>query len=407
VPSVSVDHARLRRWRLALLAAYVLGGLLSATWGPRLPALTSDLHVSTAAVGAVLATATAGLLVGLLAAAPVARRLGIRRTVAAALVVNALGMAVAGLGVAAGSATTVVIALLVVGFGSGVLDVAVNVDGAAVEERTGRSFLPLLHALWLVGAAIGAGIGAACAALGIAIAGQAVGEAVLIVAVGLVIVAWVPGGRRGEPEEAAEDQPIAARFRQWLHGWTDRRLLLIGLLIFAVEVVEGSARTWLPLAVQRGYEQPAATAALFVTGFSISTAVLRAFGGPIVDRFGRVAVVRVTTAIGLAGVLLFLFGGSLWTAMAGALLWSVGNCLAGPLGMSAAAEGGGDAAARVGVVSSIGFFAGLAAPPLIGLIVQGVGPIAAFWPLVPLLVVAFVIAPALRRRAMAPAEARR
>lgn len=398
MPPVSTDPRSLRRWRLALLAAYVLGGIISATWGPRLPDLTGDLHVTVAGIGVMLAAATAGLLVGLLAAAPASARLGIRRTIAVSLAGNAVFMAVAGLGVLVGSVPVVAVAMLVVGFGAGVVDVAVNVDGAAIEERTGRSFLPLLHALWLVGAAMGAGIGAACAALRISTGTQIVGEAVLIALVGAVVVAWVPSGRRGDVEEALDGLPVPVRFRHWLRGWTDRRLLLIGLLIFAVELVEGSARTWLPLAAQRGYDQPAATAALFVTGFSIGTAVFRAFGGRIVDRFGRTTVVRVTAAIGVVGVLLFLLGGNVWIAMAGTLLWSIGNCLAGPLGMSAAAEGGGDAAARVGVVSSIGFFAGLAGPPLMGLLVQGVGPVAVFWPLVPLLVVAFVIAPVLRRR---------
>jgi MFS family permease len=403
VPPVIADP-RLRRWRLALLAAYVLGGVIAATWGPRLVDLTHDLRVGTAGIGLVLAVSTAGLLVGLLAASPAARVLGIRRTIAVSLAANAVCLVIAGLGIAAGSVVVVVAALLVLGFGSGVLDVVVNVDGAAIEQRAGRSFLPLLHALWLAGAAIGAGIGAACAALHIATAAQVLGQAVLVAVVGAVIVAWVPGGRRAEIEAEPQRLPLAVRLRDWLRGWTDGRLLLIGLLIFSVEVVEGSARTWLPLAVQRGYDQPAATAALFVTGFSIGTGVARAFGGRIVDRFGRTAVVRVTTAIGLVGVLLFLLSGNVWVAIAGTLLWSIGNCLAGPLGMSAAAEGGGDAAARVGVVSSIGFFANLAAPPLMGLIVQGVGPVAVFWPLVPLLVVAFLIAPVLRRRSV-PAEA--
>ena len=398
MPSASPDPRPLRRWRIALLAAYVLGGSIAATWGPRLVDLTRDLRLDVAGIGAVLAVSTAGLLIGLLAASPATRVLGIRRTIAVALAGNTVFLVLAAVGIAAGSVAVVVGALLVLGFGSGILDVVVNVDGAAIEQRTGRSFLPLLHALWLGGAALGAGIGAACAALHITTAAQVLGQAVLVAVVGAVIVAWVPGGRRAEIEAEATRLPLAVRFRDWRRGWTDGRLLLIGLLIFAVEVAEGSARTWLPLAAQRGYDQPAATAALFVTGFSIGTGVARAFGGRVVDRFGRVAVVRVTTAVGVVGVLLFLVGGTVGTAIVGTLLWSIGNCLAGPLGMSAAAEGGGDAAARVGVVSTIGFFANLAAPPLMGLLVQAVGPVAVFWPLVPLFAAAFLIAPVLRRR---------
>jgi MFS family permease len=372
--------------------------MLAATWGPRLPALARDLHVDTAQIGAILAASTVGLLVGLMASSAVARLLGIRRAIGTALGVVAVCMGLVATGAALGSPLAVVAGLLTLGIATGVLDVVVNVDGSTIEQRTGRSFLPLLHALWLVGAAAGAGIGAGCAALGLAPAVQFAGEAVLVAVAGIGIVWAIPGGDRGDAEAAVEGTPLRARFRGWLRGWTDRRLLLLGLLIFGVELAEGSARTWLPSAVERGYDQPAWAAALFVTLFSIGTAGFRAFGGPVVDRFGRIPVVRITIAIGIVGLVLFIVGGNVWLVLIGTILWSIGNCLAGPLGMSAAAEGGPGAAARVGVVSSIGFFAGLAGPPLVGFLAQQIGLVPSFWLLVAFLVVAFATTPALAHR---------
>lgn len=393
-----VDRSQLSRWRAATLVAYLIGGVLAATWGPRLPDLTRDLHVTTAGIGAILATSTVGLLVGLIAASPVARILGIRRTVAISLAVIVGCTLIVAAGIALASVPLTIVGLVVLGLATGILDVVVNVDGSAIEQLAGRSFLPLLHAMWLLGAALGAGIGAGCAALGIGPAAQYAGLAVLV-AVAAVFIVWsIPGGSRGQVEDAVERASLGVRFGQWLRGWTDRRLILIGLLIFGVELAEGSARTWMPLAVERGYHQSDAVAALFVTGFSLATAGFRAFGGPVVDRFGQVVVVRVTIAIGVVGVIMFILGGSIWVVLVGTLLWAIGNCLAGPLGMSAAAEGGGDAAARVGVVSTIGFFAGLAGPPLIGFLAQGLGLIPSFWVLVVLLLAALAVAPVLRRR---------
>ena len=393
-----VDRLHLPRWRAATLTAYLIGGVLAATWGPRLPDLTRQLHVSTAGIGAILATSTIGLLIGLIAASPVSRMLGIRTTVAVSLAVIVACTAIVATGIAVASVPITTGGLLLLGVASGILDVVINVDGSAIEQLGGRSFLPLLHAMWLLGAALGAGISAGCAALGIGPATQYAGLAGLVALAGVFIVVAIPGGRRGDVEEAVDGAPLGVKFRHWLRGWTDRRLILIGLLIFGVELAEGSARTWMPLAVEQGYHQSDAVAALFVTGFSLATAGFRAFGGPVVDRFGRVIVVRVTIAIGVVGVVLFILGGSIWVVLVGTLLWAIGNCLAGPLGMSAAAEGGGDAAARVGVVSTIGFFAGLAGPPLIGFLAQQLGLIPSFWILVVLLIAAFGVAPVLRRR---------
>ena len=53
-------------------------------------------------------------------------------------------------------------------------------------------------------------------------------------------------------------------------------------------------------------------------------------------------------------------------SFAGTLLWGVGISLGFPVGMSAAADDPARAAPRVSVVSSIGYCAFLAGPPLIG-----------------------------------------
>jgi cyanate permease len=96
-------------------------------------------------------------------------------------------------------------------------------------------------------------------------------------------------------------------------------------------------------------------------------------GGAALERFGRVVVVRTTAVIALAGLLLMLLGGSVPVALAGALLWGVGASLGFPVGMSAAADDPARAAARVSVVSSIGYTAFIAGPPLIGLLGEHAG----------------------------------
>jgi MFS family permease len=383
------------------LIAYTIGGVLASTWGPRLPDLTRELHVTTSEIGVVLAAANVGLLVGLIGASPAARILGARRAIGASLAVITVSLTGAAAAIASGSAPLFVGALILVGLATGVLDVLVNAEGSRIEHRARRAFLPLLHALWLGGAALGAALGALCAALGVTAAAQAGMLA------GLVLLAAVPIVR-GLPRDRADGEiagaAVRVEFRDRIREWGDPRLLALGILILGVELAEGSARTWMPLAVERDLHQPDSVAALFVTVFSVTTAGFRAVGGPVVDRLGRVLVARITIGIGAIGVVLFILGGDGIAVVIGTLLWAIGNCVAGPLAMSAAAEGSRDAAARIGVVSTIGFAAGLAGPPVIGLLAQQTGIVSSFWMLVIAFGIAFAVSGALRPRAV-PAAA--
>ena len=103
----------------------------------------------------------------------------------------------------------------------------------------------------------------------------------------------------------------------------------------------------------------------------------RWFGPALLDRYGRVPMMRVLGVAALVGLVLVVFGGSLPVAMAGAALWGLGAALGFPVGMSAAADDPRHAAGRVSVVSSIGYLAFLAGPPLIGFLGHEVGTLRA------------------------------
>src|SRR4029077_6929075 len=115
-------------------------------------------------------------------------------------------------------------------------------------------------------------------------------------------------------------------------------------------------------------------------------------------RLGRVRTIRVTTALGVVGVVLFILAGNRWVVLLGVVLWAVGVSMGFPLGMSAAAESGPDPAARVSVVPSIGYLANLAGPPVIGVLAQSAGLLNSLWLIVALFLAAFAAASSLRPR---------
>ncbi len=394
MPDVLVTNERqLARWRWTITTGFGLGGITVSAWGPRLPAIKASLGIDTGTIGLLLSGVTVGAILGLLAAAPLLHRLGSRRAVAGALLVIVASMTVMGLGLIAGSVPLLAVAFVVVGAGVGLLDVLLNVNGAAVERAAGRTLMPMMHAAWSIGVAAGAGIGAACAALGISPAVQMISEAVVVAAIALGIASGIPERIHEEAVAAARPrQDRAALLRHWLRGWLDPRLLLIGVVMLGVELGEGSAGNWLTLAVRNNRGQTAAVAALFFAAFAIVEATTRIFGGPLVDRLGRVRTIQITTALGVIGVVLFIEGPDKWVVLAGVILWSIGVSMGFPLGTSAAAASGPDPAARVSVVSSIGYFANLAGPPAIGLLAQHVGLLGSLWIIAALFIAAFACA---------------
>lgn len=394
--AVVVGARALARWRWAVTAAFGFGGITVATWGPRLPAIKSEIGAGTATIGLLLAGVTVGAIGGLSASTPLLHRLGSRRALGTALVVVAVAMAVMGLALALRSVALLAGAFVAVGAGIGAMDMLINVEGSAIERAAGRTLMPRMHGAWSVGAAVGSGIGAACAAFGVTPAEQLAGEAVLVGAFAATIGPAIPSGARGEAHGSSLSR--ADKLRHWLRGWADVRLLLIGLVMLGAELGEGSANSWLTLAVHNDHGQTAAVAALFFTAFAAAEATTRILGGLIVDRLGRVMAIRCTTALGMAGLVMFVVGSQIWVVLAGAVLWAVGVSMGFPLGMSAAAESGPDPVARVSVVGSIGYLANLGGPPAIGLLAEGAGLLNALWLVVALFAAAFCVAGALGGR---------
>jgi len=388
----------LRRWRNSVVVLFALGGITVSAWGPRLPSVRADLHLGDGVIGLVLAGVTVGSIAGLSASSALLSWLGVRRVIASVVILSAVGLATVGIAAGGfGSVGFTIVGFVCVGFGIGCLDVMINVEGSAVERESRKTLMPLMHAGWSVGAVVGSGIGAAASALDIAFEWQFIGEAVALVVAALIAVRFIPA--IFEQDEPLERDPVRARIRGWLRGWTDWRLLLIGVVMLGVELGEGTANSWLTLAVRDDHHQTDTVAALFFTAFAVGESATRILGGPLVDRVGRVNAVRFTTAIGVVGLVLFILGGPAWLALVGVLLWSVGVSMGFPLGMSAAADSGPNPAARVSVVASIGYLANLGGPPVIGFLAQSFGLLGAFWLVAILLAVGFATAGVLKPRA--------
>jgi fucose permease len=188
-----------------------------------------------------------------------------------------------------------------------------------------------------------------------------------------------------------------------LAAWREPRTLLVGLFVLAFAFAEGAANDWISVALIDDHGTSAEVGTLGFAVFLIAMTAARWAGPPLLDRYGRVPVVRLLAVLSVTGLLLFVFGNPV-IAFVGALLWGAGASLGFPVGMSAAADDPARAASRVSVVASLGYCAFLGGPPLIGILGQHVTVLRALLAVAVLLAIATAVAGSLRPPAAALEE---
>lgn len=360
------DRRQLEHARRAVAVVFAVNGLAFASWVSRVPAARDALDLSPARLGLLLLCLSGGSVAALPLSGPVVSRIGTSAAVRAAGTLVSLGLGVLAAGLASSSTLVAGAGLLVTGLGVSTWDVAMNVEGADVERALGRTLMPRLHAGFSIGTVAGALVGAGASAAGLSFPVQLLATGVLVLPSLLVATRWFV------PHVALADQtgPPGPGARQ---AWAEPRTLVIGLVVLAFAFTEGTANDWLSLAVVDGYGASQTVGAVSFAVFVAAMTAMRVVGGALLDRYGRPVVLRATGALSLAGLLLVVLSGSLPVALVGAALWGLGAALGFPVGMSAASDDPVGAAVRVSVVSSIGYTAFLAGPPLIGFLADEVG----------------------------------
>jgi predicted MFS family arabinose efflux permease len=339
-------------------AAFIGSGYAFANWAARIPQVRDRLGLDPSGLGLLLLSIAAGSLIALPLSGRIVHRFGARRTVGAMAVLLAIGLETVAIGYL-GGVLPVALGLFVLGFANGAWDVAMNVQGAQVERELGRSIVPRFHAGWSVGTVAGALVGAAMVAIGVPVTVH-----LSVVALGVSVM--VPRAVRGFLPDHFEPGADARPARRSLSAWAEPRTLLIGLFVLAFAFAEGTANDWISIAVIDGYDAPATVGSLAFATFLAAMTTGRWYGPALLDRYGRVRVLRAAAVLAVAGLALFVFGGAVPVALVGAVLWGAGTSLGFPVGMSAGADDPRRAAARVSVIASIGYCAFLGGPPLIG-----------------------------------------
>ena len=350
-----------RRARLAVAAMFAANGFVSGAWAPQIPLLLPrhgigefalGLLILGLGIGAVGAMVFAGRLLALHGTVPVLRAFAVA-TMALALPLVVL----------APTLWLVAPAMMLFGALLGCMDVSMNANAVEVERRLGRAIMSSSHGFWSLGGFLGGTAGSWLVARVGAEAQVAVVAGVSL-AVVLLALPWL----RGEPPHPAVR---AGKTRLVPREWG---IWLLGAMALFSMVPEGAVLDWAALYLKDELQASTLASGLGFAFFSGAMAVMRFAGDAVRNRFGAVRVLRVSGALGAAGLLAGALAPSAPFAIAGFALAGFGVANMVPILFSAAGNWPGHSAgAALSAVTMVGYAGILVAPASIGWLAEHLG----------------------------------
>jgi MFS family permease len=277
-----VDHVidtEQRRPLLAVMTAFAAHAFEVGALGPWIPAIRDRAGVGVSGLGVAFGAMALGLLTGTRIGARLARTVGPRRTVRAA--VPALGVGFAALPIVETPAGLVA-AFAYIGVVNGLLDVAMNEAAVVVEARAGRRLMSRIHAAWSISTLVGAAVASVAIAVDVPFAGFAI-------VVGIALALATASVLRAVPADAAAHLPGEGGEPR-----VDPRALVVALCAIGAAsfFVEGGALEWSAVYLRDDTDAAAAVAGLGVVAFTAGMAASRVAGDRLATRFRASSVVR-------------------------------------------------------------------------------------------------------------------
>lgn len=288
------------RARMGISLLFFVNGATFTNLVPRLPQIKDTFGLADGVYGLTVALGPLGALLAAMFAVLLIRRFGARRvavfgSILICLVIAALGFAP--------KIWLVWLFMMLAGAADSVTDAAQNVHGVHVEDYYQKSIMNSLHALWSLGAALGAATGAAAAGFGVPIGWHLSASGLVLAALAITAgkLADVPPkiserDLAGQPTSEKPETKNTADQAVWVS------LILLSVLAISGVIVEDFGSSWSVLYLNREAGASIGTAGLGYTVIIGAQFIGRIIGDPLTDRFGRVTMVR------LGGVMIALGG---------------------------------------------------------------------------------------------------
>ena len=345
----------------AFRIVFILIGMSYGVFVSRLPAVKIQAALDDAQVGFILLAVSCGAVTAFMCISALLKRLQTRQIITAfQWALPAVMLTVGFLDFFWG----LVVAAALMGFMIGAYDVTMNAQAILLEKHTKRRYLSSMHACYSVGGFLGAGFGAACAALTM----NAWQTFAAFLVVGYALVLWA--GKGLLPDEAPEPKGDNAD-GQKSSGSVPFFTFVCGFFALCAYIVEGTVGEWggIYLVTAKGADE--ATAGLTYGLFSVTVAAFRLYGDKLRQRHSDFTIFGLGSLVAVIGMTTVLMSTHPWVSLFGYVLLGIGLFPTVPIALSrAAAQEGVTAAKASAVVSFMGYTGLLVVPPVLGSIAK-------------------------------------
>ena len=349
---------KIRTPRYAVSIIFAVNGALFGTWASRIPAIANIHELSPALLGFLIFLAGASAVIAFSIFGKAADRYGAayvsKRATILLIPISIIFITYAN------SFLALTIAVIYFGGIHGGVDVAMNAWAAEVERKNERPLMSSFHAMWSLGAGIGAGLGALLAFNQIGVQGHFTIVSILIFLITLSIYS-VPF--KSETKEKDKKAPFISI--------PQGSLLTVAFITFFASLGEGAVADWSAIFLISVLSIGEGSAALGYTFFSICMFAMRLMGDRISFKFGPSKTARYSGLVALIGSIIILTFESLLPLLIGFSLIGLGIAVIIPLAFSRAGNDKNmSQGTAIASIATLGYGGMLIGPLFVGFIAE-------------------------------------
>jgi len=333
--------------------------MLFASWVAHIPQVEAHLGIGLGLLGVALLGAPIGSILAMSAAGYLLPRLGSRRVLRTGMIGYCLAGALLGV---AEDLVAFFLVFMLWGVFQGILEVAMNTQGVAVESAQRHPIMPMFHGSWSLGALAGAGIGTAAVASGVSLTSELLVLGVTSLAALTILTSQLlPRHDRTNLDHTSVDEHRPGR------GWLSAAFLILCVIALADMLCEGAAADWSAVYLRSSLHASGVILGLAYTLYSLVMVTTRFAGTRLLARWPRDHVLPSLTALATVGFAVGLVAHDMAITLIAFCCLGAGCALVIPTTYSTVGETTSANPGRaVALVSGIGWVGFVAGPPVIG-----------------------------------------
>ena len=341
--------------RIAVAAFFFVNGFFYGNWTSRIPEIQRFLGINNSVLGTLLFTMALGAIFSMPFSGFLTTRFGSRRITQVSGFLFCAMIAVLCL---SENIWFVGAIFLLIGISNGAMDVAMNGQAVYVERSIGKAIMSSFHAMFSIGMAIGAAVGAGFSKLEI----NLLTHFGIVSALGTLTLLWAAQHLMEDAPSETQNNKESPHFQL-----PTKAILPLGIIAFCCMTGEGSMSDWSANYLKNIVGTNDYTAAFGVAIFSGAMTIGRVFGDYFTEKFGKRKVLFIESILAMLGLAIAIAFPNLIATFLGFFLVGLGLSTIVPIVYSTAGNTEGiSPSVGIAMATTIGYAGFFIGPPIIG-----------------------------------------